>query len=138
MKRDRALLATGFLLRFVSGLMFMQHGGQKIFDWFGGIPQEFGGHPDLLSQTGIGGVIEFACGLFVMIGLFTRPAAFIASGTMAVAYFQFHQKNAFWPNQNGGEPAVLYSFIFLFFVAYGGGAWSLDGFLQRKKEKKAQ
>jgi len=120
-------------LRIVSGLLFLQAGGMKIFDWFGGIPAEYGGHPALLSQTWIGGVLEFYGGLAILLGLFTRPVAFLLSGEMAVAYFQFHQPNGLWPIQNHGEPAVLFCFIFLFFAARGGGEWSLDGWLWRKK-----
>jgi len=79
-------------LRVVAALLFLQAGGMKLFDWFGGIPAEFGGHPPLLSQTWIGG-LEFYGGVAVLLGLFTRPVAFILSGEMAVAYFQFHQPN---------------------------------------------
>jgi putative oxidoreductase len=124
---------TLFLLRVVAGLLFLQAGGMKLFDWFGGVPAEFGGHPKLFSLIGIGGVLEFFGGLLVLLGLFTRPAAFIISGQMAVAYFMFHQPKGFWPIQNHGEPAVLLCFIFLLFSAHGGGDWSLDAKLCRKK-----
>ena len=118
------------LLRVVAGLLFLQAGGMKIFDWFGGVPAEFGGHPNVLSQAWIGGVLEFYGGTAVLLGLATRPVAFVLSGTMAVAYFQFHQPNGFWPIQNHGEPAVLLCFIFLFFAAHGGGQWSLDALIR--------
>jgi len=121
------------LLRVVAGLLFLQAGGMKLFDWFGGIPAEFGGHPPLLSQTWIGGVLEFYGGVAILLGLFTRPVAFILSGEMAVAYFQFHQPNGAWPIQNHGEPAVLLCFIFLLFAVYGAGPWSIDGLLRRRK-----
>ena len=112
----------------------MLHGGQKIFDWFGGIPAEFGGHPAAWSQTWVGGVLEFYGGLLIMIGLCTRPVAFVLSGMMAVAYFQFHFKSElFWPMQNGGEPAVLFCFIFLFLCAYGSGKWSFDELFRGRK-----
>ncbi|HND64811.1 MAG TPA: DoxX family protein [Elusimicrobiota bacterium] len=124
---------TLFLLRIVAGLLFLQAGGMKLFDWFGGVPAEFGGHPKLFSLIGIGGVLEFFGGLLVLLGLFTRPAAFIISGQMAVAYFMFHQPKGFWPIQNHGEPAVLLCFIFLLFAAHGGGDWSLDAKLCCKK-----
>ena len=123
---DRARQVTSFLLRVVSGLLFMQAGGMKILDWFGGVPADFGGHPAAFSQVWIGGMLELIGGLAVMLGLFTRPVAFILSGEMAVAYFQFHQPNGFWPIQNHGEPAVLFCFIFLYFAAHGAGPWSLD------------
>lgn len=133
MNMEPAKQLTFFLLRVVAGLLFLQAGGMKLFDWFGGIPAEFGGHPALLSQVWIGGVLEFYGGLAILLGLCTRPVAFILSGEMAVAYFQFHQPNGFWPIQNHGEPAVLFCFIFLLLAAQGGGDWSLDGLLRRKK-----
>ena len=133
MNMDRAKQVTYFLLRVVSGLLFLQAGGVKVFDWFGGVPVQFGGHPALMSQVGIGGVLEFYGGAAILLGLFTRPVAFILSGEMAVAYFQFHQPNGFWPVQNHGEPAVLFCFIFLFFAAHGAGKWSLDAWLKRKR-----
>jgi len=130
MNMDRAKEIAVFLLRVVSGLLFLQAGGMKILDWFGGVPAEFGGHPPFLSQTWIGGVLELIGGAAILVGLGTRPVAFILSGEMAVAYFQFHQPNGFWPIQNHGEPAVLLCFIFLFFAAHGGGVWSVDAMLR--------
>jgi len=120
-----------FLLRVVSGLLFMQAGGMKLFSWFGGMPG--GMKLVLLSQVGIGGILEFFGGIAIMIGLFTRPVAFILSGEMAVAYWQFHAPGGFWPIQNHGEPAVLLCFIFLYMAAQGGGDWSIDSLLQRRK-----
>jgi putative oxidoreductase len=125
--------ATLFLLRVVSGLLFLQAGSVKLFDWFGGVPAAFGGHPHVLSQAWIGGVLEFYGGLAVLLGLFTAPVAFVLSGEMAVAYFQFHQPHGLWPVQNHGEPAVLFCFIFLFLAAHGGGDWSLDAVLRRRR-----
>lgn len=87
---DRTKRITFFLLRVVAGLLFLQAGGMKMFDWFGGIPAQFGGHPQFLSQIWIGGALEFYGGAAILLGLFTRPIAFILSGEMAVAYFQFH------------------------------------------------
>jgi putative oxidoreductase len=136
MNMDLAKQITHFLLRVVAGLLFLQAGGMKLFDWFGGIPAQFGGHPALLSQVWIGGVLEFYGGVAILVGLFTQPIAFILSGEMAVAYFQFHQPNGFWPIQNHGEPAVLLCFIFLFFAAHGAGNWSIDDFIRRKKQKR--
>ena len=126
MNRELAIRAAYLFLRVVAGLLFMQAGGMKILDWFGGVPGQFGGHPPAWTQAWIGGVLEFYGGLLILLGLLTRPVALILSGEMAVAYFQFHQPNGFWPIQNHGEPAVLLCFIFLLFAAYGAGDWSLD------------
>ena len=134
MNMDRAKQIAVVLLRVVSGLLFLQAGGVKILDWFGGVPAQFGGHPPMLSQMWIGGMLELYGGTAILLGLFTQPVAFILSGEMAVAYFQFHQPKGFWPLQNHGEPAVLLCFIFLFFAAYGAGAWSLDAFLRGKRD----
>ena len=133
MNMDRAKQTSFFLLRVVASLLFLQAGGMKIFDWFGGVPAQFGGHPPFMSQTWIGGVLEFYGGAAILLGLWTRPVAFILSGEMAVAYFQFHQPSGFWPIQNHGEPAVLLCFIFLFMAAQGGGDWSLDALIRRKR-----
>ena len=135
---ERAKQITVFLLRVVAGLLFFQAGGMKIFDWFGGVPAEFGGHPAFMSQIWIGGVLEFYGGLAILLGFLTRPMAFLLSGEMAVAYFQFHQPQGFWPVQNHGEPAVLLCFIFLFFAAHGAGEWSIDRLLCQWKGKKAK
>ena len=134
MNKHRAAEITYFLLRVVAGLLFLQAGGVKTFDWFGGVPAQFGGHPPIMSQTWIGGVLELYGGAAILLGLLTQPVAFILSGEMAVAYFQFHQPNGFWPVQNHGEPAVLFCFIFLFFAAHGAGAWSLDALLGGKRK----
>jgi putative oxidoreductase len=136
MNMDRARGITLFLLRLVSGLIFLQAGGMKIFDWFGGIPAEYGGHPPIWSQTWIGGVLEFYGGAAILLGLFTRPVAFILSGEMAVAYFQFHQPGGVWPIQNHGESAVLLCFIFLLIAAHGSGMWSVDGLVRQRRQKK--
>jgi putative oxidoreductase len=135
MNMDHAKRVTFFLLRVVAGLLFLQAGGMKLFDWFGGIPADFGGHPAMFSQAWIGGVLEFYGGAAILLGLFTRPVAFLLSGEMAVAYFQFHQPNGFWPIQNHGEPAVLLCFIFLLFAAYGGGSWSVDAWIQSRRAR---
>jgi len=108
------------LLRIVAGLAFAQHGAQKLFGLLGGTAVE------LTSQRGLAGVIEFVGGFLIAIGLFTSPVAFLASGQMAVAYFQSHVPRGFWPIQNGGELAVLYCFIFLYFAAVGSGKLSID------------
>jgi len=108
------------LLRIIAGLLFAQHGVQKLFGWLGAssaVP--------LLSQRGLAGVIECFGGLAIAIGAFTSPIAFLASGQMAVAYFQAHLPRGFWPIQNGGELAVLYCFLFLYIAARGSGKWSV-------------
>jgi putative oxidoreductase len=128
----RAIEATYFLLRVVAGFLFMQSGAVILFGWFGGMPGA-SSPPPLMSQTGIGGVLEFFGGILILLGLFTRPVAFILSGMMAVAYWQFHAPQGGWPLQNQGMPAVLFCFIFLYMAARGGGDWSLDALLRRKR-----
>lgn len=129
---DRARQVTWFLLRVVAGVLFLQHGGQKLFGWFGGLGQS-GATAPLMSQMGLAGVLEFFGGLAVTLGLFTRPVAFLLAGEMAVAYFQAHFPKGFWPIQNHGESSVLFCFIFLFFAAHGAGAWSVDHSLHRRR-----
>ena len=106
-------------LRIVAGLLFASHGAQKLFGLFGGreVP--------LMSQLGLAGIIEVTCGLLIAIGLLTSLAAFIASGEMAVAYFQAHLPRNWMPLQNGGEAAVLYCFLFLYIAARGTGILGL-------------
>lgn len=108
------------LLRIAAGLAFAQHGAQKLFGVLGGQAVE------LASQRGLAGIIEFVGGIMIALGLFASPVAFIASGEMAWAYFQAHAPRGFWPVQNGGEPAVLYCFIFLYVAAVGSGKLSID------------
>jgi putative oxidoreductase len=124
---DRALA----LLRIVAGLLFLAAGTTKLF----GYPPAPMPMPPLpvMSQIWIGAVLELVGGAMIMAGLFTRPTAFILSGEMAVAYFQFHQPQAFFPTTNNGVPAVLYCFIFLYLVFAGAGAWSVDGVLARRR-----
>jgi putative oxidoreductase len=117
------------ILRIVTGFLFMQHGAQKLFGFLGGIP---GGTPQLLTLPWITGVLEFFGGLLLLLGLFTRPIAFILSGMMAVAYFKVHARQGFWPLQNRGELAAFYCFVFLYLSAAGGGPWSLDSVRRRK------
>ena len=108
------------LFRIVFGLIFFMFGMQKLAGWFGGQAAP------ITSMFGAAGVIETVCGLLIMTGFFVRPAAFLASGEMAWAYFQQHAPRGFWPIQNGGELAVLYCFIFLYFAAVGSGKLSID------------
>ena len=117
------------LLRIVAALMFMQAGTVKLFGWPVSMPG--GGSPPLMSQIGIGAMLEFVGGALLLVGLFTRPVAFILSGEMAVAYFQFHYPRGFWPVVNEGQPAVLYCFIWLYMSARGAGPWSLDAMLRK-------
>ena len=106
-------------LRIVAGLLFAQHGAQKLFGLLGGTQQP------LFTQLWVAGVVEFLGGLAIAVGAFTSPVAFIASGQMAVAYFQSHLPRGFWPIQNGGELAVLFCFLFLYIASRGSGKWSL-------------
>jgi len=114
------------LVRVVIGLLFSCHGAQKLFGVLGSAPQL--PHTKLL----IAGSIEFGGGLLIAIGLFTRIAAFVASGEMAVAYFTVHAPHSFWPIINKGELAVAYCFFFLFVAAHGAGPYSLDRLVRRK------
>ena len=121
------------IFRIVFGLMFLSHGAQKVFGWFGGLALFGGNLPALTSEAGIAGILELSLGTLIMAGLFTHVAAFIASGEMAVAYFKSHQPMAFWPLQNQGELAVLFCFAFLYVAARGSGPWSVDALLGRKR-----
>ena len=131
MNISQAAHVTYLLLRLVTGLLFFQAGAMKLFGWFGGMPND--STPPLMSQIGIGGLLEVGNGIAVMLGLFTQPVAFILSGEMAVAYWQFHAPNATWPIQNQGQPAVLFCFIFLYMAARGTGEWSLDELIYRER-----
>ncbi len=117
--RPHALAA----LRIVAALLFIEHGTQKLF----GFPAPpASGQPALLSLSGIGGIMELVGGLFVLIGWFTRPVAFLLAGQMAVAYWMFHAPRSVYPLLNGGDAAILYCFVFLLLVFTGAGAWSVD------------
>ncbi|HEX8417471.1 MAG TPA: DoxX family protein [Methylobacterium sp.] len=111
------------VLRIMTGLMFLAHGTQKLLG-FPAVSER--GMPALLSLAGVAGILELVGGVLIVLGLFTRPTAFILSGQMAVAYFLAHASRSFYPLLNGGELAVLYCFIFLYLAAAGGGIWSLD------------
>jgi len=116
-------------MRIIFAFLFMQHGGQKLFDF----PIAKAGAPlELFSQMGAAGVLEFFGGLLLFLGLFTRPVAFLLSGQMAVAYFMVHFPRGFWPIANNGEPAVLFCFAFLYLSAAGGGPWSLDRLCRKR------
>lgn len=119
------------VIRIVAGGMFSLHGAQKVFGIFGS------NTPQIFSQLWIGGLIELVCGIMIMVGLKSEWAAFLASGEMAVAYFQFHFKFQFGkellPPFNNGELAVLYCFLFLYISSKGSGIFSLDKFLTKMK-----
>ena len=113
------------ILRIVTGYLFLLHGTSKFF----GFPQPFPMPVQLFSLIGLAGVLEVAGGILLIIGLFTRPVAFILSGEMAFAYFMGHaftKGNPLFPSTNGGELAVEWCFVFLFIAAAGAGAWSID------------
>jgi putative oxidoreductase len=115
------------ILRVIVGCLFACHGAQKLF----GV---LGGQSEIHDPEGLAaGIVEFVAGILVAIGLFTRSAAFVASGEMAVAYFKAHASNSFWPIANHGELAVLYCFIFLFICFRGAGGWSVDAVWARRK-----
>jgi putative oxidoreductase len=121
------------VLRIVTGAVFITNGTMKLFNY---PPLPPGVPPiELMSQVGIGGLLELVGGTLFVIGLFTRPVAFVLAGEMAVAYFQFHFPQSFFPTVNNGTPAVLDCFIFLYFVAAGAGAWSVDAMLARRRAR---
>jgi putative oxidoreductase len=113
------------VLRIAAAFFFLQSGTMKLFAVPVGVPPD-GGTVPLLSQVGVGGVLEVVGGALLLIGLFTRPVAFVLAGEMAVAYFQFHFPQGFWPVENNGFAAALYCFVWLYFSAAGAGPWSLD------------
>ena len=113
------------VLQIVAAFLFIQFGTAKLFA-FPGVLMPDGSTAPVLSLAGIAGVIEIITGSLLLLGLFSRPAAFIASGEMAVAYFHGYAGHGFWPVLNGGHPAVLFCFIWLYLSAAGPGPWSLD------------
>jgi putative oxidoreductase len=110
------------VLRIVAGLQFLEHGTQKFFSF----PMRAGAEPALTSLLGVQGCLEIVGGLLIILGLFTRPVAFILAGDMAAAYFVSHFPKSFFPVLNGGDTAILFCFVFLYLAAAGGGVWSLD------------
>jgi len=117
------------ILRIVTGLLYLQHGLNKFFNFPPGAQQRT---YDLFTLSpGLAGILETFGGILLIFGLFTRPVAFILSGEMAVAYFWAHQPRAIYPYSNGGGFAVLYCFVFLYLWVAGGGEWSLDRLLRR-------
>jgi len=126
---NRIAGVTQSLLRIAAAVILICPGTMKILGWFGGLPPGVTLTPLLRTA----GIIEIVAGTLILIGLFTRPAAFIASGEMAFAYFIGHFPHGFWPIQNHGEPAVLLCFVFLFLAAAGAGPISLDHALKRRR-----
>lgn len=115
------------ILRIMTGLLFLQHGTTKYL----GFPiSEYNG-VSLMTMGGVAGIFELVGGILIVLGLFTRQVAFVLSGVMAVAYFLAHAPSSFFPLLNGGELAILYSFVFLYLSARGGGPWSLDQWRSR-------
>jgi putative oxidoreductase len=123
------------ILRIVAALVFMQHGSQKLFH----LPASGAPGPVaplvLMSQTGLAGFLEFFGGMMLLLGLFTRPVAFILSGEMAVAYFQVHAPRGFLPIVNRGELPVILCFLFLYFAFAGGGSWSVVAVLRGRRRQ---
>lgn len=117
------------ILRIMSGLLLLQHGTTKFLN----LPEGSMNNASPLTMSGAAGLIELVFGVLLVIGLFTRLSAFIASGLTAVAYFYAHAGRSFFPILNGGELAALYSFVFLYLAAAGGGPWSVDASVRRER-----
>ena len=117
------------VLRIVTAFLFTAHGTQKLLGF--PVPPSF--PVELWSLAGVAGMLELVGGTLLLIGLFTRPVAFVLSGLMAFAYFIAHAPQGFWPIVNRGELAALYSFVFLYFAASGGGPWSIDQWWRERR-----
>ena len=113
------------VLRIICAFLFLQYGATKLFA-FPAAVMPGGGTAELASLAGVAGILELVGGALLLVGLFTRPVAFVLSGQMAVAYYMGHATRGFWPVLNGGAPAVTYCFVWLYISAAGAGAWSLD------------
>ncbi len=120
------------ILRIVAALTFILAGTVKLFAFPVGVPPA-GGTVSFPTEAWFAGVLEVFGGAMLLMGMYTRPVAFILSGEMAVAYFQYHAFRSFWPVVNGGLPAMLYCFLWFYFSAAGAGAWSVDA-LRLKKQ----
>jgi putative oxidoreductase len=125
---------TKSLLRVMTGALFMQHGLQKLFGLFLAPDRPFNGAPPAFSQFWFAGVLETFGGALIVLGLFTRPVAFLLAGEMAVAYFQAHFPRNFMPILNGGEVVVLFCFVYLYLFATGPGPYSLDAALLSRRD----
>ncbi len=119
------------VLRIVAAFVFLEYGTTKLLAWPAAV-MPGGGTAPLMTQAGIAGLLEMVGGSLLLIGLFTRPVAFLLSGLMAFAYFIGHAGQGFWPVLNGGAPAVIFCFVWLYISAAGGGPWSLDAAWKRK------
>lgn len=117
------------LLRIVAALMFLLHGTSKLL----GFPPFPGEQPAMFSLLWVGGMMEMIGGTLLLVGLFSRPIAFLLSGEMAVAYWMFHAPKSTFPSENGGEAAILFCFVFLLIAAAGPGAWSIDAKIRRHR-----
>ncbi len=124
------------LLRAVSGALFMQHGVQKLFGLLLSPDRTWNGAPEAFSLMWFAGVLEVFGGALIVLGLFTRPVAFLLAGEMAVAYFLAHAPRGPWPILNGGESAALFCFIFLYLFAAGAGPYSVDAVLRSRRERR--
>jgi putative oxidoreductase len=116
------------IVRIVAALLFLEHGTSRLFGWPSPLPS-----PALFSMYWFAGAIELVGGILLLLGLFTRCAAFVMSGEMAFAYFISHAPNSFFPILNRGDAAILYCFIFLYIAFAGGGPWSLDAWLRNRR-----
>jgi len=130
--------ATHALLRAMTGALFMQHGLQKLFGLLVDPSRPWNGAPPMLSQMWFAGVLELVGGALIVIGLLTRPVAFLLAGEMAVAYFQAHAPRGFFPVLNGGENVVLFCFVFLYLFAVGAGPFSADAALRGRRGARAE
>jgi putative oxidoreductase len=123
---------THAILRVGAGLLFLEHGAQKMLGWMGGFGPN-GGTAPLMTRFGAAGILELVGGLLLIVGLFTRPVGVVLTLEMLVAFYLGHLPRGGWPVQNQGELALLYACIFAFFASHGGGAFSLDGRLGKRR-----
>jgi putative oxidoreductase len=123
---------THTLLRVITGALFMEHGVQKLFGLLVDPSNPWHGPPPAFSQFWFAGILETFGGLLIIVGLLTRPVAFLLAGEMAVAYFTAHAPRSFWPMLNGGEHTVLYCFVYLYLFATGAGPYSVDAALRNR------
>jgi putative oxidoreductase len=121
------------VLRIVTALLFIEHGTQKLLNF---PPAKTPIVLEMMSRIGVAGVLEAFGGLAILVGLFTRPVAFLLAGEMAVAYFTVHAARSFYPVNNGGDNVVLFCFVFLYLVVAGAGAWSIDAVLDASRRRR--